>query len=334
MALKQNFPLQSLNTFGIRASAEYFASFSSIQELVQLLHQATDPIMVLGGGSNILITQDVKGTILKNEIMGISIIEEDDSMAIVKVGGGVVWHDFVMWSISQRLSGIENLSLIPGSVGAAPMQNIGAYGVEITSVFKELEAVNIDSHCIKIFNKSECQFGYRHSIFKTTLKNQYIICNVTFQLNKHHHFNTTYGAIEKELRNMNQTASLESISQAVINIRQSKLPDPKAIGNSGSFFKNPTISNEQFETLKASFPKIVGYPIEKGKTKVAAGWLIEHAGWKGFRNGDAGVHQNQALVLVNYGKAKGQEILSLSKKIQNSVFDKFGIALETEVNII
>lgn len=290
--------------------------------------------MVLGGGSNILLTKDVKGTILKNEITGISIIEEDDRKAIVKVGGGVIWHDFVMWSIKQGLCGIENLSLIPGSVGAAPMQNIGAYGVELKSVFKALHALHIESKTLKIFNKEDCQFGYRHSIFKSTLKGQYIICDVTFELNKIHKFNTSYGAVEQELATMGEDVSLQSISQAIINIRQRKLPDPDKIGNSGSFFKNPTVPNSQFEILKRNYPNIVGYSNGNDSTKVAAGWLIDQAGWKGFRKGDAGVHKHQALVLVNYGNAKGQEILALSKEIQASVFEKYGILLESEVNII
>jgi len=334
MALQHNYPLQSLNTFGIQAQAEYFAAFHSIDELQQILEQARPPLMVLGGGSNILLTQDVKGTVLKNNISGISILEEDDNHAKVRVGGGVVWHDFVIWSIENNLGGIENLSLIPGSVGAAPMQNIGAYGTEIKSVFTELEAVNIKTKVTHKFSNNDCQFGYRHSIFKGQLKGQYIICNVTFRLSKAHQFNTSYGAIENELNDMGVETNLQNISQAVINIRQRKLPNPKEIGNSGSFFKNPTISNSQFETLKQEFQSIVGYPNGERKTKVAAGWLIEHAGWKGYTNKDAGVHKNQALVLVNYGQAKGIDILKLSQKIQHSVKEKFGIDLETEVNVI
>ena len=334
MALEHNYPLQTLNTFGLSAQAEYFARFQSIEELQNLLAQAERPLMILGGGSNILLTQDVKGSVLKNEIVGINIIEEDDRSALVKVGGGVVWHDFVMWSINKQLGGIENLSLIPGSVGAAPMQNIGAYGTEIKSVFEELEAVQIDSREVKIFNNDDCQFGYRYSIFKGELKGQFVICSVSFRLSKIPQFNTSYGAIEDELKAMGATASLESISQAVIAIRQRKLPNPKDIGNSGSFFKNPTISNAQFESLKSQFPNIVGYPNGQDKTKVAAGWLIEQAGWKGYTHQDAGVHKNQALVLVNYGQAKGQDILKLSQDIQASIQQKFGIALEAEVNII
>tara|TARA_B100001741_G_scaffold287342_1_gene264769 strand:- start:1087 stop:2091 length:1005 start_codon:yes stop_codon:yes gene_type:complete len=334
MEFNHNHPLKNLNTFGISANAENFANFNSIEELKRLLENAKQPLMILGGGSNILLTQNIKGSILKNEIFGIDIIEEDNKSVTVKVGGGVVWHDFVSWSVERNLGGLENLSLIPGSVGAAPMQNIGAYGSEIKSVFKQLEAVNIESKELKIFENKDCQFGYRTSIFKTQLKNKYVICSVTFRLNKYPEFNTSYGAIEDELRDMGEITSLKSISQAVINIRSRKLPDPNIIGNSGSFFKNPTISNIEFQSLKKDFPLIVGYPNGDNETKVAAGWLIEQAGWKGFRDGDAGVHKNQALVLVNYGNAKGKDILNLAKKIQDSVEQKFGIQLIPEVNIL
>ena len=334
MEFNHNHPLKNLNTFGISANAENFANFNSIEELKRLLENAKQPLMILGGGSNILLTQNIKGSILKNEIFGIDIIEEDNKSVTVKVGGGVVWHDFVSWSIERNLGGLENLSLIPGSVGAAPMQNIGAYGSEIKSVFKQLEAVNIESKELKIFENKDCQFGYRTSIFKTQLKNKYVICSVTFRLNKYPEFNTSYGAIEDELRDMGEITSLKSISQAVINIRSRKLPDPNVIGNSGSFFKNPTISNIEFQSLKKDFPLIVGYPNGDNETKVAAGWLIEQAGWKGFRDGDAGVHKKQALVLVNYGNAEGKDILNLAKKIQNSVAQKFGIKLIPEVNIL
>ena len=334
MVLKHNYCLQSLNTFGLSASAERFAIFKSINELQNLLKQISDPVFILGGGSNILITQDIKGTVLKNEIKGISVIKEDEHEATIKVGGGIVWHDFVMWSIENNLGGIENLSLIPGSVGAAPMQNIGAYGTEIKSVFIELEAVKISNKKVYKFNNKDCQFNYRQSIFKGQLKGKYVICNVTFKLSKKPNLNTSYGEIENELKIMNTPPSIKSISQAVINIRQRKLPNPKEIGNCGSFFKNPIISNVKFEFLKLKFPKIIGYPNGKDKTKVAAGWLIEQAGWKGYTNKGAGVHKNQALVLVNYGKAKGQDILKLSKDIQESIHNKFGIYLEAEVNIV
>jgi UDP-N-acetylmuramate dehydrogenase len=334
MTVQHQYPLQSLNTFGIKAHAEYFSSFSSKEELIELLGKTQKPLTILGGGSNILLTKDISGTVLKNEISEIEITHEDNDSLTVKVGGGVVWHDFVMWSIEHNLGGIENLSLIPGSVGAAPMQNIGAYGVEIKSVFEELEAVHIDNKTVKTFSNTDCQFAYRYSIFKGELKGQYIICHVTFKLSKHPQFNTSYGAIEEELKAMGASKSLESVSQAVINIRQRKLPNPKDIGNSGSFFKNPTIPKAKFEQLKTQFPNIVGYPNGEQSVKVAAGWLIDHAGWKGYRKGDAGVHKNQALVLVNYGTAQGNEILTLSKDIQKSIQETFGIELEAEVNII
>ena len=334
MTVQHQYPLQSLNTFGIKAHAEHFSSFSSKEELIELLGKTQKPLTILGGGSNILLTKDISGTVLKNEISEIEITHEDNDSLTVKVGGGVVWHDFVMWSIEHNLGGIENLSLIPGSVGAAPMQNIGAYGVEIKSVFEELEAVHIDNKTVKTFSNTDCQFAYRYSIFKGELKGQYIICHVTFKLSKHPQFNTSYGAIEEELKAMGASKSLESVSQAVINIRQRKLPNPKDIGNSGSFFKNPTIPKAKFEQLKTQFPNIVGYPNGEQSVKVAAGWLIDHAGWKGYRKGDAGVHKNQALVLVNYGTALGNEILTLSKDIQKSIQETFGIELEAEVNIL
>ena len=334
MTVQHQYPLQSLNTFGIKAHAEHFSSFSSKEELIELLGKTQKPLTILGGGSNILLTKDISGTVLKNEISEIEITHEDNDSLTVKVGGGVVWHDFVMWSIEHNLGGIENLSLIPGSVGAAPMQNIGAYGVEIKSVFEELEAVHIDNKTVKTFSNTDCQFAYRYSIFKGELKGQYIICHVTFKLSKHPQFNTSYGAIEEELKAMGASKSLESVSQAVINIRQRKLPNPKDIGNSGSFFKNPTIPKAKFEQLKTQFPNIVGYPNGEQSVKVAAGWLIDHAGWKGYRKGDAGVHKNQALVLVNYGTAQGNEILTLSKDIQKSIQETFGIELEAEVNIL
>ena len=327
--------LKAYNTFGLDCKAKLFAAFQSDKELKKLLPKAQEPLLILGGGSNILLTQDFEGTVLKNEIQGIEIVKENEEHAIVKVGGGEVWHDFVMWSIENKLGGIENLSLIPGSVGAAPMQNIGAYGVEIKSVFEQLEAIEIDTLTSKKFNNEACQFGYRYSIFKGELKGKYIITKVYFKLQKKHNFNTSYGAIEEELKNMGATTlSLKAVSQAVINIRESKLPNPQEIGNSGSFFKNPVISTEQFKELQKEFPNIVGYSVSKDETKIAAGWLIDEAGWKGYRKGDVGIHKNQALVLVNYGNAKGEELVALSREVQQSILYKFGIQLEPEVNII
>lgn len=335
MRFHENHSLKDHNTFGVDCKAKYFASFGSSETLQKLLQNSTKPIFVLGGGSNILLTDDFMGTVLKNEIKGIEVVGETDAHCLVKVGGGEVWNDFVMWSIENGLGGIENLSLIPGSVGAAPMQNIGAYGVELKSVFEKLEAISIETLKVVTFNNEQCAFGYRNSIFKQSLKGKYIITQVFFRLTKAPVFNTSYGAIEKELQSMGaQNLTLQNISQAIINIRRRKLPDPKKLGNGGSFFKNPIISSKQFNALKIEFPNIVGYPVSETQTKVAAGWLIDQAGWKGHRNGDAGIHQSHALVLVNYGNATGAELVALAKQIQQSVWQKFGILLENEVNIL
>ena len=339
--MQENFSLKRYNTFGIDASAKFFAAFKSIDELKELLTDSnltthnSQPTTILGGGSNILFTKDFDGLVLKNEIAGISIIKEDAEHVYVKAGAGESWHGLVIFCLNHGLAGVENLSLIPGSVGASPMQNIGAYGVEIKDVFYSLEAYHKNDDTRVYFSNSDCEFGYRESIFKNRLKDQFVITNVIYRLNKKPQFNTSYGAIEQELERMNiEELSIQSISQAVINIRQSKLPDPKVIGNAGSFFKNPEIPAEQFEELKNHFPAIVGYSLPYDKVKLAAGWLIEQCGWKGYRKGDAGCHAKQALVLVNYGHANGSEILQLSTEIIDSVQEKFGVALSREVNII
>lgn len=333
MELKENVSLKPYNTFGIDVKAERFVAVSSVDELRKVL--ATEkPSLVLGGGSNMLLTQDVKGLVLHINLKGIETIKEDAEHSFVKAAAGEVWHSFVLWCIDKGFGGIENMSLIPGNVGTAPIQNIGAYGVELKDTFVELEAMDIASGEITTFSHADCQFGYRNSVFKNELKGKYIIISVTFKLSKKHNLNTSYGAIETELERLGLDKSIKNISQAVINIRNSKLPNPKEIGNSGSFFKNPVIPTPQFEALKANHPTIVGYPAGEGHTKVAAGWLIENDGWKGKRFGDAGVHNKQALVLVNYGTAQGQEIAELSKKIQDSVYQRFGIKLEAEVNIL
>jgi UDP-N-acetylmuramate dehydrogenase len=272
---------------------------------------------------------------LKNEIKGIEKIKEDETHVYVKAGAGVNWHQLVLYCVSNNWAGMENLSLIPGNTGASPMQNIGAYGVEIKDVFLELEAFHLAEKKIVTFNKIDCAFGYRESVFKRKFSNQFVIINVTFRLNKKPVFNTSYGAIEQELEAMGvKDLNIQAISQAVINIRRSKLPDPVEIGNAGSFFKNPETVEANFEILKKNFPAIVGYKLPGGSVKLAAGWLIEQCGWKGYRNGDAGCHAKQALVLVNYGKATGDEIYGLSEKIIRSVREKFGVILEREVNII
>ncbi len=335
MQFQENFPLKSFNTFGINVSAKLFASFSNTNELGKMLENKNESKLILGGGSNILFTKNYDGLVLKNEIAGIEKISENDAHVYMRAGAGVGWHEFVLYCINNNFAGVENLSLIPGSVGASPMQNIGAYGVEIKDVFHELEAYNIEDKKLVTFSEKDCAFGYRESIFKNKYKGQFVITSVTFQLNKIPTYNTSYGAIEKGLEKMGvQSVSIKAISDAVINIRQSKLPDPKIIGNAGSFFKNPTIQNTQFEKLQHEFPNIVGYAVGENETKLAAGWLIEQCGWKGYRKGDAGCHEKQALVLVNYSNAIGEEILQLSEKIIDSVKLMFDVELHREVNIV
>ncbi|GAB5538552.1 MAG: UDP-N-acetylmuramate dehydrogenase [Salibacteraceae bacterium] len=336
MLIMQNADLTALNTFGLSSIAERLVtvqSESDIEEYFKGDNQA--PSLVLGGGSNLLLTRDIPGVVLKIEIPGIQIIEEADDHVLVRAGAGVEWHAFVMHCIEHGWAGVENLSLIPGNVGTAPMQNIGAYGVEIKSVFHSLEAYLTDDRAWKTFHLNECRFGYRESVFKRELKGKAVITSVTFRLSKVPHFNVSYGAIESELERMGiSQLSLKAISDAVINIRRSTLPDPAQIGNSGSFFKNPVILNDHFERLKADFPEIVGYASGERKTKVAAGWLIEKAGFKGKRFGQHGVHEKQALVLVNYGGASGRDIYNLSEDIIMTIHDMFGIQLEREVNVI
>lgn len=339
MIIQQNISLKQYNSFGIEVYAKAFASFNSIESLKELLQSnLRQPHLILGGGSNILFTKNFDGLILKNELQGIELVNEDEHHYYVKAAAGEVWHSFVEYCINHHFAGAENLSLIPGSVGASPMQNIGAYGVEIKDIFHELEAYHIHEKTITTFSLKDCEFGYRESVFKRKLKNQFIITSVTYKLNKHPKFNTSYGAIEQELTAMGvQHLSIQAIAQAVINIRSSKLPNPKEIGNAGSFFKNPVISNHQLNELKKQHPSIPSYPSgksENNESKVAAGWLIEQCGWKGFRKDDAGCHAKQALVLVNYGTATGKEIFDLSEEIIVSVRNKFGITLEREVNII
>lgn len=338
MIVQKDVQLKPYNTFGIEATAKYFVEVSSIEQLQEILqnpdYQSTERL-VLGGGSNMLLTKDFEGLVIKIAIKGFEIMEENENNVWIKAGAGVVWHDLVMHCVNQNYAGMENLSLIPGTVGAAPMQNIGAYGIEIKEVFEELEALEIATGEIKTFDKATCKFGYRESIFKHEVKGKYIILNVTFKLNKKPNFHIEYGAIKDTLAEMSiSEMSIKAISDAVIHIRQSKLPNPAEIGNAGSFFKNPEIPNTQFEALKAKFPTIPSYPVSDTTTKVPAGWLIEQSGWKGQRFGNVGVHAKQALVLVNYGGGKGEEIKELSQKIQASVKEKFGIQLSAEVNFI
>lgn len=338
MKTEQNVSLKPYNTFGIDAMAKYFLLFSNVEELHEILNSQFSIFnsqLIIGGGSNILLTKNFDGIVLKNEIKGIEIIDEDEEHVYVKAGAGENWHQFVLYCVNNNYAGVENLSLIPGSVGASPMQNIGAYGVEIKDVFYELEAFHKLEKIIQKFSLRDCKFGYRESIFKNKYKDQFIITSVSLRLHKKPLFNTSYGAIHQELEKMGvKELTIQAISQAVINTRLSKLPDPKKIGNAGSFFKNPVISNQQFESLKKKFVNIVAFPSGKAHTKLAAGWLIEQCGWKGYRKGDAGCYDKQALVLVNYGNATGKEIYELSAEIIQSVQEKFDVILEREVNII
>ena len=334
---EENFSLKKHNTFGINAKAKFFTEFDSVLELKDILNSniyKNNKTFIIGGGSNILLTQDYDGLIMQNRIIGICILEDNENNIIVEVGGGVNWHEFVIWSVSQNLSGIENLALIPGTVGASPIQNIGAYGMEVKETIHKVIAIEIATQEIKIFSNDDCNFEYRNSIFKEELKNKFIITKVEFKLSKTPVNNTTYGTIEKELKTLRLKSNPKNIAKAVINIRNRKLPNPSEIGNCGSFFKNPIISTERFEKLKTEFPKMVGYIISESQTKIAAGWLIDNAGLKGYRKGDAGVHKNQALVLVNHNNASGQDIINLSELVQEVILEKYKISIEAEVNFL
>lgn len=333
--IQENFNLRPFNTFGIEVFAKRFSTFASVSELKLLLSQRNDnSLLFLGGGSNVLFTQDFDGLVLRNEIKGIETIEESDSHVLIKVGAGEVWHEFVLYCVENGFGGIENMSLIPGSVGASPMQNIGAYGTEIKDVFVSLEAFHIESGEVHTFDNDACEFGYRESVFKRKLKGQYVITSVTYRLSKEHIINSSYGAIETELEKMGvDRPTIKDISNAVIAIRSSKLPDPAKIGNAGSFFKNPIVDKAVLENIQKNHEHVPNYPAPNGKVKLAAGWLIDQAGWKGKSFDSYGVHKLQALVLVNYSDAKGAQIFDLSEKIITDIHEKFGVLLEREVNI-
>lgn len=345
MNIQENTSLRNYNTFGMDVTARYFLEINSETDIRNYLSEKKFTgfsSLVLGGGSNILFTKNFDGIVLRNCIKGLDLVKEDADHYYVKAGAGEVWHQFVLHCIKNNFGGVENLSLIPGTVGAAPIQNIGAYGVEQKEVFHELEAIDVLENKKVVFTNPECSFGYRDSIFKRKAKNKYIITSVTFRLSKRPQYNTSYGAISQEMEKMGvKDVSLSAVSQAVCNIRRSKLPDPSTIGNAGSFFKNPTVSSEKFEEMKKEFPNVVGYPSAPPSSglavdgyKLAAGWLIEQCGWKGRSFGNYGVHKDQALVLVNYGGAKGNEIYDLSEKVLQSVKQKFGVVLEREVVIV
>lgn len=335
--MQHNISLKPFNTFGIDAVAHFFVAVSSIGQLEKVFNSvitSSQPYLILGGGSNILFTQDFKGLVIKNDIVGIDRVTEDDDYVLVKVGAGVNWHEFVLYCIEQDWGGVENLALIPGTVGAAPVQNIGAYGVELKDVLHSLRYWDIKQQKLKEYNNAECAFGYRNSIFKQELKDQVVICDVTFKLTKKHKIKIGYGAIQDELSKRGIVEpTIRDVANAVITIRISKLPDPKIIGNAGSFFKNPVVDLHFFEHLKKCYPDVVAYP-SGSAVKLAAGWLIEQAGWKGFHEGSVGCYEKQALVLVNFGGATGEEILNLAHKIQSTVKGKFNVDLEMEVNVI
>ncbi len=338
LLVQQNISLKPHNTFGVEANAGYFATVNSLNDLDEIFMTGrfrAQRKMILGGGSNILFTRGFTGVVAKNEIRGIEIAEENEEELIVSVGAGENWHQFVLWCVEKGYGGVENLSFIPGTVGAAPMQNIGAYGVELKEVFHSLKAYDVKSGKQHAFYKEDCKFGYRFSIFKGELRNQFVITKVDFKLQKNPSFNLSYGTIQLMLDDMKVARpTLKSVSQAIINIRQSKLPDPFEVGNAGSFFKNPVIEKLHYEALEAEFPDIKSYPIDEESIKISAGWLIEKGGWKGYKDGELGVHNKQALVLVNLGNARGKDIFKLSKQIQKSIQQKFGIDLEREVNVI
>ncbi|MFA8435124.1 MAG: UDP-N-acetylmuramate dehydrogenase [Marinifilaceae bacterium] len=334
--LHDNYSLKQYNTFGIDVTARYFFEFQEVAEIQQFLKD--NPIrdtnyLILGGGSNLLFTEDFDGLVIHPKIKGIEIVREDEDHVWVKAGAYEEWDDFVAWSVNNQYSGIENLSLIPGKVGATPVQNIGAYGVEVQEVITEVEAISIETGSRVTLSNAQCEFGYRDSIFKNELKNLFIVTSVTYQLSKKPNYKTHYGSLSGELENYSEI-NLQNIREVIIKIRESKLPDPKEIGNAGSFFKNPVIDTEVAGQLQKEYPKIPLYPVNGAHTKVAAGWLIEQCGWKGKQIGNAGVHKDQALVLINCGKATGLEISHLANEIRKSVILKFGITLEMEVNAV
>ena len=336
MNISHHISLKNYNTFGIDVTAKDFIAVTNTTELLKVVQLNNKNLFILGGGSNMLLTKDIEDALVVHvNIKGKTIIKENDDFAWITVNAGENWHEFILWSLDKGYGGLENMSLIPGNIGTAPIQNIGAYGKELKDNFVECNAIEIETGVSKTFSKVTCEFGYRNSVFKNKLKGKYIITSVTFKLTKRDHdLNTGYGAIENELKKQNITSpTLKEISNAVIAIRQSKLPDPKKLGNSGSFFKNPVISQTEFEQFIAKFPEAPSYRVSDSEVKIPAGWLIEQAGFKGKQFGDAGVHKNQALVLVNYGNASGKEIWDLAMKIKTAVKNQFGIEINPEVNV-
>jgi UDP-N-acetylmuramate dehydrogenase len=337
MNIQKNISLKPFNTFGIDVKTKLFLEWNSIQDVIDYTQSAELKQLhrlIFGGGSNMLLTQDFDGLSIKNNVLGREVISNTNDEVILKIGGGEVWHEIVLWTISQGWNGMENMSLIPGSMGAAPIQNIGAYGKELKDIFVELEAIDLETGAQKTFDLDACEFEYRNSVFKNIYKGKFVIVSVTIRLSEKEEFNTQYGAISQELELAGVTElSAKAISEAVITIRRSKLPDPKELGNSGSFFKNPIIPESQYEEAKYEHHGLPSYPVGDGLVKVPAGWLIDQAGWKGKRVDNCGVHTKQALVIVNYGGATGDEIFQLSEDIIADIIQKFGIELEREVNV-
>lgn len=338
MEIAENFSLKRFNTFGIDAKARAFVEINTEEELKELLSSKEITKyrkFVLGGGSNILLTKDFDGLVIKNSIQGIEIINEDERSVIIDAGAGENWNDLVSYCVDRNLGGIENLILIPGKVGAAPIQNIGAYGEELSDTFISLEGIYINSASRNLFTKEECKFGYRSSIFKNVLKNSFIITKIKLKLSKNPVINTEYGNVTDELEKTGKTDfTIKDVGEAIAKIRREKLPDPSVLGNAGSFFKNPELKAEEFDLLKEKYSDAKGYKVEEGKIKIPAAWLIDKAGWKGIRKGNTGTHLKQPLVIVNYGNASGEEILHFAKEIKKSIYEIFGIILEEEVNII
>lgn len=339
MKIAEHFSLKSLHTFDMEVNTRYFAEACTREEIQSFFQKdypsLNVPLLLLGGGSNLLFTRNFEGCVLKISTKGITLINDQEPYQLVRAEAGENWEQFVEFCVAQGLGGLENLALIPGNVGSSPIQNIGAYGVEVKDSFHSLEALNIETGAVETFDKNACEFGYRTSVFKTMAKGRYIILSVTFRLSKQAKIDTTYGAISTELEKQGiDKPGIADVAKAVSDIRRSKLPDPKVIGNAGSFFKNPTISAFEYYRMADEHRSLVAYNLNNGYYKLAAGWLIEQCGWKGFRKGDAGVHAHQALILVNYGNATGQDILNLANEIIASVDNKFGVTLEPEVNIL
>ncbi|MBO9620502.1 MAG: UDP-N-acetylmuramate dehydrogenase [Niabella sp.] len=338
MEILNNSSLRAFNTFGIEQQARHFAKVTStdaLQEALSWAKKNNQQTLIIGGGSNILLTKNYDGLVIKNELQGYEKIKQDEDFIYIKAQAGALWHSFVLYCLEHDYAGVENLALIPGCVGASPMQNIGAYGVEIKDVFYRLTALHKTELTKRQFSLKDCNFGYRESVFKNIYKDQFVITDVTYRLRRKPVYHIEYGAIRQELEKRHITElSIRDIAEAVIAIRSSKLPDPAKIGNAGSFFKNPSVPMDTYLSLKANFPGIVAYENEDGTMKLAAGWLIEQAGLKGYRKGDAGVHEKQALVLVNYGNATGEDILKICDLVMQTVFDKYGVQLHPEVNLI